>query len=157
MTTNHIDQLTEWWETAEEGVVQKGDTVIERWADGQYNVFTAFESETQENDRLRILARAPKPKPAWHDAAAVVATVETMSGPRRAVFSRDQYLSDVWNSTTSITANIEDLRDVTPLIEAKVTHQMVNRILDRIDDHFDAHPARIGEEIAVAALGLETR
>ena len=53
MTTNHIDQLTQWWEAAEQGAVQKGDIVIERVEDGQYNVFTAFESEARILYRTR--------------------------------------------------------------------------------------------------------
>lgn len=128
MTTNHIDQLAQWWETAEQGAVQKGDIVIERVEDGQYNVFTAFESEARDYDEFRILARAPKP--AWHDAVAVLArSASEADQPKRAVWTWDAAMERWYDEGGCHWANTDDLRDVTPLIEAKVTDEMVLRAL----------------------------
>src|SRR5699024_6393212 len=70
--TTHIDTLEEWWSEAEEGVIEKGDTVI-NWFGGETTVYVAAERARRQNPHTRILARAPKPKPAWHDAVAVIA------------------------------------------------------------------------------------
>ena len=154
MTINHIDQLAEWWENAEEGVVQPGDTVIGLTdADNDaYEVFVAQSGESEEYDFYRILSRAPKPKPAWHDAVAVTADVGRIDGARR-VFVKDE--NGVWiDALTGHGYTAGHLRDVTPLIEAKVAEAMIDRILDVIAARFDNYPAGIGEELALAALGL---
>ena len=154
MTINHIDQLAEWWENAEEGVVQPGDTVVGLTdADNDaYEVFVAQSGESEEYDFYRILSRAPKPKPAWHDAVAVTADVGRIDGARR-VFVKDE--NGVWiDALTGHGYTAGHLRDVTPLIEAKVAEAMIDRILDVIAARFDNYPAGIGEELALAALGL---
>ena len=92
MTTNYIDQLTEWWENAEEGVIEKGDTVINR-SDGETTVYVATVRARRQHPNTRILARAPKPKPAWHDAVAVIAEVHAFDLPR--VFVKDD--DGIWN------------------------------------------------------------
>ena len=154
MTTNHIDQLNKWYEEAEKGAVQKGDTVIAQVADGQYNVFTAFDSVTQEYDKLRILARAPKPKPAWHDAVAVIAEVHAFDLPRVFVKGDD----GIWNDALTGRGYSSDaLSHVTPLIEAKVTDEMVERgaqASERAGVRY-LHPSEV-REIITAALGLES-
>ena len=150
MTTNHIDQLAEWWENAEEGVIERGDTVINR-SDGETTVYVATVRARRQHPSARILSRAPKPKPAWHDAPAVIA--ETTLHYRR-VWVREG--DGTYSNTEGEMADDYELHDVTPLIEAKVTDEMVDRILDVIGARFDNYPAGIGEALAVAALGLET-
>ena len=153
MTGNHIDQLAQWWDEAEEGVIEKGDTVINR-SDSETTVYVATVRARRQHPNARILARAPKPKPAWHDAIAVTATATDDLGDEiTAVWVREG--DELWRSDEGGMVLREDLRDVTPLIEAKVTDAMIDRILDVIDARFDNYPAGIGEDLAVAALGLE--
>ena len=153
MTSNHIDQLREWWENAEEGVIEKGDTVINR-SDGETTVYVATERARRQHPCVRILSRAPEPKPAWHDARAIIA--HTGENPRPSVWTWHKSMERWDDEGGCHWAYTEDLRDVTPLIEAKVTDAMIDRILDVIDARFDNYPAGIGEDLAVAALGLET-
>ena len=151
MTTNHIDQLTEWWETAEKGAVQKGDIVIERVEDGQYNVFTAFESEAQEYDEFRILTRAPKP--AWHDAVAVIA--HTDYGHIRQVWERDSE-TGYWLGIKGSLVRTDTLNDVTPLIEAKVTDEMVDRARNYMSINTgQTHTHNAIRGVITTALGLD--
>ena len=152
MTINHIDQLAQWWDEAEEGVIEKGDTVINR-SDGETTVYVATERARRHHTSARILSRAPKPKPAWHDAVAVIAHTDYCE---RQVWERDTTHAIRWDGAAGDGAITSDLRDVTPLIEAKVTDAMIDRILDVIDARFDNYPAGIGEDLAVAALGLES-
>ena len=159
MTTNHIDQLNKWYEEAEKGAVQKGDTVIAQVADGQYNVFTAFDSVTQEYDKLRILARAPKPKPAWHDAVAVIATRNRDHGYVRGVWANVG--GGRWHGVNGGIVNADDLTDVTPLIEAKVTDEMVERVFNALDPSVNWRLSMTKDDekyvryIVAAALGLD--
>ena len=153
MTTNHIDQLAEWWENAEEGVVQPGDTVIGLTdADNDaYEVFVAQSGESEEYDFYRILARAPKP--AWHDAVAVMAV--TPGRPERRVFIRDD--EPGWWGDADSSYETDELAHVTPLIEAKVTDEMVERGA-RASTPTGVRYLRPCEvrEVLTAALGLET-
>ena len=121
--TTHIDTLKEWWSEAEEGVIEKGDTVI-NWFGGETTVYVAAERARRQNPHTRILARAPKPKPAWHDAVAVMARCSNAPEGHREPFIRSEATRDVWAGEAGH-ARTEDLRDVTPLIEAKVTDEMV--------------------------------
>ena len=91
MTSNHIDQLTEWWENAEKGAPSKGDAIIRRTerllSNGYaYEVGTEDYTDAKHLDNVRILARAPKPKPAWHDAVAVLANHRDYADERRTVW-----------------------------------------------------------------------
>lgn len=156
MTINHTDQLAQWWETAEQGSPSPGDTIIINLGSGGYMIEIASEhwGDWERYDDTRILARAPKPKPAWHDAVAVTATATDELGDEiTAVWVREG--DELWRSDEGGMVLRDDLRDVTSLIEAKVTDGMIDRILDVIDARFDNYPAGIGEELAVAALGLE--
>ena len=156
MTIDHIDQLAQWWENAEQGIPREGDTYIARFPGGD-----GYETGVVDGDGLpkgmlddtRILARAPKPKPAWHDAVAVMARRSNAPEGHREPFIRSEATRDVWAGEAGH-ARTGDLRDVTPLIEAKVTDEMIDRILDVIAARFDNYPAGIGEELALAALGL---
>ena len=155
MTINHIDQLAQWWDEAEEGVIEKGDTVINR-SDGETTVYVATVRARRQHPNARILARAPKPKPAWHDAVAVMARCSNAPEGHREPFIRSEATRDVWAGEAGH-ARTEDLRDVTPLIEAKVTDEMV----ERLEGHFlntanMALPEGLARRMLTAALGLET-
>ena len=156
MTTNHIDTLKEWWSEAEEGVIEKGDTVI-NWFGGETTVYVAAERARRQNPHTRILARATKPKPAWHDAVAVIA--HTDDGHIRQVWERDGD-TGYWCGTEGYLVRTEKLRDVTPLIEAKVTDEMVARAMKFWDPNcpgeHDADDIQWAREFITAALGLET-
>src|SRR5699024_8779199 len=98
--------------------------------------------------------RAPKPKPAWHDAVAVIA--HTDDGHIRQVWERDGD-TGYWCGTEGYLVRTEKLRDVTPLIEAKVTDEMVERGA-RVSTPAGVrylHPSEV-REVLTAALGLET-
>lgn len=156
MTTDRMAELAEWWENAEESdVFYPGDTWIRRrkartggWV---YDVGRVT-AERRYYD-CRILARAPKPKPAWHDAVAVVARKEGDYGPtRREVFTRCN--SDGWESM-NYCAHTAELIDPVPLMEVKVTDEMVERgrnigVKGRKPD------AEMVRRILSAALGLKT-
>ena len=129
MTINHIDQLTQWWDEAEEGVIEKGDTVINR-SDGETTVYVATERARRQHPNARILARAPKPKPAWHDAVAVIAHTDVDRNRRVLTRTRgdeegDFYWEDIYSAHET-----DDLRDPAPLIEARVTDETVLRALN---------------------------
>lgn len=69
MTTNHIDQLKEWWDNAEGAEeADAGDLLIWKKPGPSYELFTADAADGPLGGHIRILARAPKPKSAWHDA-----------------------------------------------------------------------------------------
>ena len=161
MTTNHIDQLREWWENAEVGDPKDGDVIIE-WAGDGHAVRTFLEAE---RDSLyaactyRILARAPKP--AWHDAVAVMARCSNAPEDHREPFIRSEATHDVWIAEAGY-GRTENLRDVTPLIEAKVTDAARDRVWDELVHHglIDPQKHRPSQgwtaDVVHAALGLET-
>ena len=165
--TAHIDTLKEWWENAEVGDPKDGDVIIE-WAGDGHAVRTFLEDE---RDNLyaactyRILARAPKPKPAWHDAVAVMARCSNAPEGHREPFIRSEATRDVWAGEAGH-ARTEDLRDVTPLIEAKVTGEMIEngvrgliepeRTTDDVPEWRLEMYRDTVRRILTAALGLET-
>ncbi len=159
MTTNHIDQLAQWWENAEEGVGKAGDVVIERddspnFGAPSYVVFMLGRDEHENLTYRRILARAPKPKPAWHDAVAVIA--HTDENPA----FRDVWVADngEWRNSDGDFIDPADLRAVTPLIEAKVTDEMVERARDWLSENTGQTHGRHAIRHALdAALGIETK
>ena len=164
MTINHIDQLTQWWESAEKGAPSKGDAIIRRTerllSNGYaYEVGTEDYTDAKHLDNVRILARAPKPKPAWHDAVAVKASMEKPPA------FRDVWVNDdgEWRNVDGDLIDPSDLRDVTPLIEAKVTDEMLLRALNaahgssaRSLDWYSDSEAGDMRDALTAALGLET-
>ena len=158
--TAHIDTLKEWWSEAEEGVIEKGDTVI-NWFGGETTVYVAAERARRQNPHTRILARAPKPKPAWHDAAAVVGRCSIAPEGNREVFIKSEATPDVWIGEGGY-GYTDDLRDVTPLIEAKVTDEARDRVWDELVHHglIDPQKHRPSQgwtaDVVHAALGLET-
>ena len=159
MTTNHVDQLAQWWENAEEGIPSAGDTVIfdERHRGLGFHVTQATKDHPRGYDNARILARAPKPKPAWHDAIAVTATATDDLGDEiTAVWVREG--DELWRSDEGGMVLREDLRDVTPLIEAKVTNEMRDRARDYYRTEHQVELARDDvwlNELLTVALGLE--
>ena len=160
MTINHIDQLAEWWENAEKGAPNKGDTIIRQTerllSNGYaYEVGTEDYTDARHLDNVRILARAPKPKPAWHDAPAIIATWydptedETITG----VWTHD---AGVWKHEEGICVDADALTDVTPLIEAKVTREMVERArAECMKWEFGGISKNATRAILTAALGIE--
>ena len=162
MTTNHIDQLREWWESAEKGAPSKGDAIIRRTerllSNGYaYEVGTEDYTDAKHLDNVRILARAPKPKPAWHGAVAVMARCSNAPEGRREPFIRSEATPDVWIGEGGC-GHTDDLRDVTPLIEAKVTDEMRDRVRDYCRTEHQVELPRDDvwlNELLTAALGLE--
>ena len=155
----HIDTMQEWWKLAEVGIPQAGDTVIfdERHRGLGFHVTQATTDHPRGYDNARILARAPKP--AWHDADFVVARYENDD-------HWQGYLrhGDLWIDSEGRKYTTGVLRDVTPLIEAKVTDEMVKRALcegealgyiERTSRKIDGIDQNAFRAILTAALGLE--
>lgn len=160
-----MDQVREWYEGAEqvtpENLPQPGDTIIHPHG-SSYTVEPAGEGweprlvKQAGEDRVRILERAPKPKPAWHDAVAVLAAV---SDPDGQVLLTPTTEPGYWQSTDSgIWYDVGELRDVTPLIPAEVTDEMIGRLEKHFVDTVGGllPPGLAGRMLAVA-LGLEAR
>ena len=163
MTTNRINQLAEWWDNAEDAPASPGDHIIERHVcerdeDTYYTVGVHREgmSGLIGKSGTRILARAPKPKPAWHDALAVLAGCKHDAPDRgRGTFINDR--SGQWLDESGERYDSDDLTDVTPLIKAEVTDEMVERGA-RVSTPAGVrylHPSEV-REVLTAALGLET-
>ena len=162
MTTNHIDQLAQWYADAERitdtNPPRIGDTLIFLYNAGGYAIeveeddWTPADVATEEVGR--ILSRAPKPKPAWHDAVAVIAHTARFSERRPFALTHTEDVLDPYN-TEWITR--DDLLDPAPLIEAKVTDEMVERARNApsFDGRLSPTP-RLVREMLAAALGLET-
>lgn len=161
----HIDTLTEWWESADvEGIVRAGDTIIKKGRAG-YDIYTAWSHEDGEDVTMwkyeqdppvadyRILSRAPKPKPAWHDAVAVViARIE-----RREVYAKIPG-RETWKNTATgheISTHMIEHYDPVPLIEARVTDEMVGRVGDMLGAYYGAAGDKIILDVLHAALGLD--
>ncbi|OFT62585.1 hypothetical protein HMPREF3159_03475 [Brachybacterium sp. HMSC06H03] len=157
MTSNHIDQLAQWWETAEQGTPKPGDTIIIDLGKGGYMIDTTTTdwSEWERYGDTRILERAPKPKPAWRRARAVIASAHVGDGDHFAgVWVRDGEYT--WQSEEGICVHADTLSDVTPLIEAKVTDEMVARVCDVLRDHYGTRDnGYTATEVVTAALGLD--
>ena len=160
--TDHMGQIAEWYEQAERitktNLPNDGDTIIYPGpVKGSYIVEPNAEGwEPQivyEDEECRILARAPKPKPAWVNARAIIA--RTDENPRPSVWTWHKSM-DRWDDEGGCHwAYTEDLRDVTPLIEAKVTDEMVERGRD-IGVKGRKPDAELVRRVLTAALGLET-
>ena len=152
----HIDTLTEWWDEATPGIPKTGDTYIEdeRNRGSSFRIVEAATDHKYGFENIRILARAPKPKPAWHDAVAVIAGTRDFGYPR--VFVKDD--DGIWNDALSGRGHSPDaLCNPTPLIEATVTAEMVllaGGSLKRATGYDYAYA--IVKDALTAALGLET-
>lgn len=164
--TDPIDQLKEWWENAEDAPASPGDRIIERHVcerdeDTYYTVGVHREgmSGLIGKSSTRILHRAPKP--AWHDAVAVVARSANAPAGHREPFIRSEATPGVWIGEGGYGYS-DDLRDVTPLIEAKVTDEQARKALTA---YYEDTPGETGwhddtvtqMRLAIAdALGIET-
>ena len=163
MTTSHIDQLARWYADAEQvtedNLPNKGDVII-----FPAHAFPGYIIETvpvawpshlvSPRERVRILDRAPIPKPAWHDAPAVIAS--HVDSAHRSTWTPDPIVPGMW-TTDDDQRDATDLRDVTPLIEAKVTDGMVERASGALRELYGTHDnGDSAAEIITAALGLET-
>ena len=160
----HIDQLAQWYADAERitdtNLPRAGDTLIFPYNAGGYAIEVEEDGWTPGDvvpgESVRILSRAPKPKPAWHDAVAVMARCSNAPEGHREPFIRSDATHDVWIAEAGH-ARTENLRDVTPLVEAKVTDEMVERARNApsFDGRLSPTP-RLVREMLAAALGLET-
>ena len=164
MTTNHIDQLAQWYADAERitsaNLPCAGDALIFPYNAGGYAVVAEEDGWTPDDvvpgESVRILARTPKPKPAWHDAVAVMAGCSNAPEDHREPFIRSEATPGVWIGEGGY-GYADDLRDVTPLIEAKVTDEMVERLEGRFLNTANmALPEGLARRMLTAALGLET-
>ena len=167
MTTNHVDQLAQWYADAERitdtNLPRIGDTLIFPYNADGYAVVAEEDDWTPDDvvpgESVRILARAPKPKPAWHNAVAVIAHVDDFRGAQRRVFVRRtaDFGGICWEDEFSEWPP-DDLIDPVPLIEAKVTDEMVERAAQSLEDAgwdtSDGNDALT--DALAAALGLET-
>ena len=166
MTTNHIDQLAEWYADAERITVTNlpriGDTLIFPYNAGGYAIEVEEDEWTPNivipGEVVRILTRAPKPKPAWHDAVAVIAHTARFSERRPFALTHTEDVLDPYN-TEWITR--DDLLDPVPLIEAKVTDEARDRVWEELVHHGlidpDKHRPSQGwtADVVHVALGLE--
>lgn len=154
------DHLESWWNNASVAYPREGDTIIFREAreDGShyYGIETA-EEDFAGGDNIRILHRAPAPKPAWHNAIAVIATLDqTANGLRAedAVWARDPN-DGIWTEAfNGLCADSSELSAVTPLIEARVTDEMVDRAYRWFSSGHYGFRDQL-REVLHAALGLD--
>lgn len=153
---DYIDQLKEWWENADQVAPMRGDLIIEDVTDEygpDYRIRIWPGDMKEKLSYVRVLE--PKPKPAWHDAKAVIASTDYYE---RQVWERDTTHENRWYGTVgdeAVTVT-EDLRDVTPLIEAKVTDEMVTRAhIEMMRLGLGDYSDRTLTSILTAALGIE--
>ena len=164
MLTTHIDTLAEWWENAEDSDdFYPGDTWIKRRkADtGGWVYDVGRVTSKRRYYEARVLARAPKPKPAWHDAPAVTATYSDDYGTVTGVWTPSGN-HGYWIGPEDDVVMHDSLEDVTPLIEAKVTDEARDRVWDELVHHglIDPDKHRPSDswtaDVVHVALGLET-
>lgn len=135
------------------------DAAIAEARENGETIETLMEAANRSRQGIyNALRRAPKPKPAWHDAVAVIA--HTDDGHIRQVWERDGG-TGYWCGTEGYLVRTEKLRDVTPLIEAKVTDETARTVLDRYYETEAGHDwpddtVALMRLAITAALGLET-
>ena len=169
MTTNHIDQLAQWYAKAEQitsaNLPCAGDALIFPYNADGYAVEAEEDDWTPDDvipgEPVRILARAPKPKPTWHDAPAVTAKGREDWDHVEAFSRNDDYDPPRWIDNQGITYTAEQLSEVTPLIEAKVTDETARTVLDRYYETETGHDwpedtIALMRLAVTAALGLES-
>ena len=157
----HIDQLAQWYASAEQitktNLPRIGDALVFPYSAEGYAIEVEEDGWTPDDlvpgEPVRILARAPKPKPAWHDAPAVIA--HTSIRDRRVFVNA---LDGEWlDADTGARLPAETLQAPVPLVEAKVTDEMVERGAQA------STPAGVRylrpfevREVLTAAFGIET-
>ena len=95
----------------------------------------------------------PKPKPAWHDAVAVIATFRDECGMVTGVWVPEGQ-PGYWEGPEGDVVASDLLEDVTPMIEARVTDETLARVEAAFTDDHDSFDARI-RAVTAAALGLD--
>lgn len=163
----YADTLAEWYANAEritrDNLPNDGDTIIYPLPGGAYTIepatFGWVASIVHSDDNVRILTRAPKPTPAWHDAVAVLANHRDYEDEPRTVWTRE---SDPeghgWSDAHTTMAAPHHLVNVTPLIEAKVDDAMRDRVRDyyRTEHHVELPRDDVWlNNLLTAALGLD--
>lgn len=148
--STHMDTLTAWFDNGETGTFTPGDVIISK-NDDEYVIATISHSGTiNPGEPDRILHRAPKPEPAWHNAVAVIAGYPES----REAYTRTE--TGMWESANCL-LYAHELIDPVPLIEATVTDGMVERIRELEDDYgrkYFASPIA-ARELLHAALNLD--
>ena len=154
----HIEMLKKWWENAEDSdVFYPGDTWIKRHkaSTGGWVYDVGRVTAERRYYDCRVLSRAPKPKPAWHNAPAVIATGDSGDGDLFTGIWIPHGSPERWEcADVGIILGPERLYDVTPLIEAKVTDEMVERGRD-IGVKGKMPDPELVRRILTAALGVE--
>lgn len=160
MGASHIDQMKAWWQEADNGIPKAGDTIIadERHRGHGFYVYQATKDHPHGYDNIRVLRRAPAPQP---DPDVIVATLYATSNSHteRVALTWDD--RGVWvgvdSDGTVRYIRSGELCDPVPLIEAKVTGEMVKRA-----SAANYAPKPAGEtlgsymrHILTAALGLD--
>lgn len=152
--TGHIDQITEWWENAAQIAPMRGDLVIEDVTDEDgpdYRIRKWPGDRREKLSYVRVLE--PKTEPVWHDAVAVRASSTNQYFEIRTVWTRD---GEGWINTAGEFSDDDDLIDPVPLIEAKVTDEMVERARDYMSDQTgQTHTRSAIRGVLSAALGIE--
>ena len=173
----HIDTLAQWHADAERitdtNLPRIGDTLIFPYNADGYAIEVEEDGWTPDDlvpgEPVRILARAPKPKPAWHDAPAVTATYRDDYGAVTGVWTPSGN-HGYWIGPEDDVVTHDSLEDGTPLIEAKVTDEMIERASHAVVnwtysprpetticlDLGDKGSRALVGTILAAALGLET-
>lgn len=123
----HIDTLNAWWSSAERGEAEPGDWIITHSPDDTNPAYIIEQAPhyplSSKRQPYRILHRAPKPVPAWHNAVAVIAGYPES----REAYTRTE--TGLWESANCL-LYAHELIDPVPLIEATVTDEMVLRALN---------------------------
>lgn len=152
--------LAGWWDEATPDTpIHPGDLVINN-EDGDYSIYEA-QCEWRASKHARVLIPHTPPTPAWHDAVAVIA--HTKDDDTRRAFTPRHFSngerSGAWDDRDGgWEASL--LIDPVPLIEARVTDEAINRIVDVINGHDlcggDGLPIEEDTLIALAraALGI---
>ena len=157
----HIDTLAQWYADAERitdtNLPRIGDTLIFPYNAGGYAIEVEEDEWTPNivipGEVVRILTRAPKPR---HPFPAILATYRDESGMVSGVW-RPEGKPRYWEGPEGDVVHEDSLEDVTPLVEAKVTDEMVERARNApsFDGRLSPTP-RLVREMLTAALGLET-
>ena len=135
------------------------DAAIAEARENGETIETLMEAANRSRQGIyNALRRAPKPKPAWHDAVAVIA--HTDDGHIRQVWERG-HVAELLGAHQVALGAAPVARAVTPLIEAKVTDETARTVLDRYYETEAGHDwpddtVALMRLAITAALGLET-
>lgn len=144
-----IEMLDLLFEGGEEGEYREGDTIMQRLS-GEYITFKST-GRSRTDGYSRILKKAAGP--VWRNSLAVIARCSPDSDLE--VFRKSEATPDVWQGEGGW-AHTDDLVDVTPLIEAKVTDEMVEKARDYMSGQTgQTHTRSAIRGVLSAALGIE--